>query len=76
MLPPIVHRPTVHCSQVQVNSFKNWGAFPEDHIGIDMEVQMGFQASLSEAKHIKKRQCRHSKAKEFETIHTEGWIYI
>jgi len=37
---------------------------------------MGFQAILSEAKHIKKRQCRHSKAKEFETIHTEGWIYI
>jgi hypothetical protein len=41
-----------------------------------MEVQMEFQAILSEAKHIKKRQCRHSKAKEFETIHTEGWIYI
>jgi hypothetical protein len=40
-----------------------------------MEVQMGFQAILSEAK-LKKRQRRHSKAKEFETIHTEGWIYI
>jgi hypothetical protein len=41
-----------------------------------MEVQMGFQAILSQAKHVKKRQYKHNKAKQFETIHTEGWIYI